>query len=147
MSLFPANNVVVPIDFSDLSTRALGQAKTIVGEMSGLHVVHALPPIPYGEPGIMTGMITEQTRVDNAKKALEEVIDELGATGAQAVVLSELAGNAAWAIAQYADNVNADLIVLPSHGRTGLARIAIGSVAERVVRFAHCPVLVMRDSK
>lgn len=144
MSLFPAKTVVVPIDFSELSINALAEAAKLVEEIGGLHAVHALPPIPYGEPGILTGMITEQTRVDNARKALEEVLDELGAAGAHPVVLSELAGNAAYAIAQYADEIKADLIVLPSHGRTGLSRIAIGSVAERVVRFAHCPVLVMR---
>ena len=48
-------------------------------------------------------------------------------------------------IAKYAEEHHTDLIVLPSHGRTGLARLMIGSVAERVVRLAHCPVLVIRE--
>ena len=47
-------------------------------------------------------------------------------------------------IAQYAEEAKADLIVLPSHGRSGLQRLLIGSVAERVVRHAPCPVLVVR---
>ena len=48
-------------------------------------------------------------------------------------------------ISHYAQVHGIDLIVLPSHGRTGLARLMIGSVAERVVRLAHCPVLVLRE--
>ena len=44
-----------------------------------------------------------------------------------------------------ADEWGADLIVMPSHGRSGVKRLLIGSVAERVVRLAHCPVLVLRD--
>jgi nucleotide-binding universal stress UspA family protein len=48
-------------------------------------------------------------------------------------------------IAQFAQRDQSELIVLPSHGRTGLARLMIGSVAERVVRLAHCPVLVLRN--
>jgi len=147
MSLFPATKLVVPVDFSELSTRALETAAPMVAEIGGLYAVHALPPIPYGEPGVMTGLITEHTRVENARRALETILDEVGAKGAHAVILSESSGNAAYAIAQYADQIDAEVIVLPSHGRTGLARIAIGSVAERVVRFAKCPVLVLREPK
>ena len=48
-------------------------------------------------------------------------------------------------ITKHAETVHADLIVMPSHGRTGLKRLLIGSVAERVVRLAQCPVLVLRS--
>ena len=47
-------------------------------------------------------------------------------------------------IADVAAKLGADLIVMPSHGRTGIERMLIGSVAERVLRLAHCPVLVLR---
>ena len=53
-------------------------------------------------------------------------------------------GNPPHGIADFAEQIDADLIVMPSHGRTGLKRLLIGSVAERVVRLAHCPVLVLR---
>ncbi|MGC3968366.1 MAG: universal stress protein [Pirellulales bacterium] len=53
-------------------------------------------------------------------------------------------GEAGHEIAGFAQTHHADLIVLPSHGRTGLSRLLIGSTAERVVRLAHCPVLVLR---
>jgi len=47
-------------------------------------------------------------------------------------------------IAAFAERLKADLIVMPSHGRSGLTRLLIGSVAERVLRLAHCPVLILR---
>jgi nucleotide-binding universal stress UspA family protein len=53
-------------------------------------------------------------------------------------------GDAGHEIVALAEKVHADLLVMPSHGRTGLKRLLIGSVAERVVRLAHCPVLVLR---
>ena len=54
-------------------------------------------------------------------------------------------GDAGHEIANLAERRGAELIVLPSHGRTGIKRLLIGSVAERVVRLAHCPVLVLRS--
>jgi nucleotide-binding universal stress UspA family protein len=48
-------------------------------------------------------------------------------------------------IAQYAEEIKADAIIMPSHGRRGLKRLLIGSVAERVVRLAHCPVFVLKS--
>ena len=56
-----------------------------------------------------------------------------------------LFGDPGHEITEFAERVKADLIVMPSHGRTGLSRLLIGSVAERVIRLAHCPVLVLRD--
>jgi nucleotide-binding universal stress UspA family protein len=54
-------------------------------------------------------------------------------------------GDLAREIADFAQSCHADLIVLPSHGRTGISRLLIGFVAERVVRRARCPVLVLRQ--
>ena len=48
-------------------------------------------------------------------------------------------------IADFAQQTHAELIVMPSHGRTGVKRLLIGSVTERVLRLAHCPVLVLRS--
>jgi nucleotide-binding universal stress UspA family protein len=57
------------------------------------------------------------------------------------------AGDAAEKIVEHAGRLDADLIVLGTHGRTGLKRLLIGSVAEKVVRLASCPVLVVREKK
>ena len=53
-------------------------------------------------------------------------------------------GDAGSEIVSYADRVSAELIVIPSHGRSGIKHLLMGSVAERVVRHAHCPVLVLK---
>ena len=64
-----------------------------------------------------------------------------GAPGARPAVLT---GDAGIAVAEYATRVNADLIVVPSHGYHGLKRLLLGSTAERIIRHAHCSVLVLR---
>ena len=78
---------------------------------------------------------TELDRVAKARLA--------GAKSVSVVVLQHK--SAAQAICEYAKSCNADLIVLGTHGRTGLAHMLIGSVAERVVRHAECPVLTLRS--
>jgi nucleotide-binding universal stress UspA family protein len=72
---------------------------------------------------------------------LSERLTDAKYQGAEKVVLF---GDPGHEIADYSQREQADLIVLPSHGRTGISRMLIGSVAERVVRLAHCPVLVLR---
>ncbi|MBC6475301.1 MAG: universal stress protein [Hormoscilla sp. GM102CHS1] len=64
----------------------------------------------------------------------------------QRVNFSVLVENPSEKIIDYPNTFDINLIVIPSHGRTGISRFLLGSVAERVVRFAHCPVLVLRRS-
>ena len=76
------------------------------------------------------------------KKALK---DKLADPKFDGVHIAITFGDAGQEVAEFAQSVKAGLIVMPSHGRTGLKHLLIGSVAERVVRLAHCPVLVLRD--
>ncbi|MCP6770051.1 universal stress protein, partial [Klebsiella pneumoniae] len=73
--------------------------------------------------------------------ALREKLAGPQYAGIQTAVLR---GEPAHGIANYAQEKGIELIVIPSHGRTGITRLLIGSVAERVVRLAHCPVMVLR---
>ncbi len=73
---------------------------------------------------------------------LEQFLCQAGIEGR--LELHILEGDPGHEIVKLADTLKADLIVMPSHGRTGLAHVLIGSVAERVIRLAHCPVLVLR---
>ncbi len=139
----PAETVVVPVDFSELSLDALAQAQSLATSADALHVLHVLPPILATEPGVVWGRVDDRSRYEHALEALRKVLDERGLKGTPHVRVSA-SGNASWEIVQFAQEVGAKLIVLPSHGRHGLTRLAIGSVAERVVRFASCPVLVLR---
>ena len=139
---FPTQNpVVVPVDFSEPSLAAVEVARTLVDAPSHLHVIHVLPPISPMDPGVVWDAWNDASRAEHAKNALRE---RLGADAGE-YGIDVRVGDPAREIAERAKELQAGLIVLPSHGRTGAARLLIGSVAERVVRHAHCPVLVLRD--
>ena len=142
MSWFPPKSVVVPVDFSDLSFSALDKALDIVATPEDIHVLHVLAAMEAADPGVIWGEVDNKSRSHHAELALRERLDDEKYAG---VDLAVGFGDAGQEIADYAKRIGADLIVLPSHGRTGLTRLLIGSVAERVVRLAHCPVLVLRD--
>lgn len=139
MSFLPKKCVLVPIDFSDASLAAIDVARELVGEASGLHAIHVLPQLSPMEPGVIWGTVDDDSRRKHATEALKEKL--AGHNGCQIKVAF---GGPSHEIVDYANEINADLIVFPSHGRTGAARIVLGSVAEGVTRHAHCPVLVLR---
>ncbi len=141
MSWFQNQNVLVPIDFSEESFGALDVALQVVSDASQITVMHVLQDLSPLEAGEVWGVIDPQTRLENVTKALRERLqDEKYAR----VRIEVLLGDPAHGIANYAQQEKVGLIVIPSHGRTGLTRLLIGSTAERVVRLAHCPVLVLR---
>lgn len=141
MSWLPKENIVVPCDFSEESFAAVDTALEMVSSPSRIHVLHVLAELAAGEPGVVWGTVDEESRREHAKQALSEKLSDPKYEGIDIVIGF---GNAGHEVADYAKSTNADLIVLPSHGRTGIARLLIGSVAERVVRLAPCPVLVLR---
>jgi len=141
MSWLPKQNVLVPVDFSEQSIKAVDLALDLVEDTSHVHVVHVLPPVSYVEPGVVWIVDDDDARRHRLKLALKE---RLASPQYEKVQLHVLIGDPGETIADLAAELKADLIVLPSHGRTGLKRLLIGSVAERVVRLAHCPVLVLR---
>lgn len=140
MKFFPKTNVVVPLDFSDESLAALTTALDLVDAPQHIAVVHVLQDLSPLEAGEVWGVVDPQTRIATAKEAL---VNRLGDKYGP-VQIEVLLGDPAAAIASFAQDQKAQLIVLPSHGRTGISRLLIGSTAERVVRLAHCPVLVLR---
>ena len=141
MAYFPRSCVIVPVDFSADSLAALEVGRQLVSKPEELHVVHVVIDITPLEAGEVWGVIDPQARVEQVAKVLREKLADAKYKGVHTAVLL---GEPAHGIANYAQEKHADLIVIPSHGRTGLTRLLIGSVAERVVRLAHCPVLVLR---
>jgi nucleotide-binding universal stress UspA family protein len=141
MAYFPKRNVIVPVDFSSESIAAVGVARQLVDSPANLHIIHVLIDVAPLEAGEVWGVIDQQPRIEQAEKALRT---KFAGTEYQGATIAVLLGEPAHGIADYAQEKKADLIVIPSHGRTGITRLLIGSVAERVVRLAHCPVLVLR---
>jgi nucleotide-binding universal stress UspA family protein len=141
MSWYPKKCVVVPYDFSERSGQALEIARDLVSDMALLHVVHVLPTITASDPGMIWDVVDNDARKRDVERAFREGFAASPFHKAEFHVAFGDPGNE---IAAYAETLKADLIVMPSHGRSGLNRLLIGSVAERVVRLAHCPVLVLR---
>jgi nucleotide-binding universal stress UspA family protein len=141
MTWFPKKSVVVPVDFSAESIAAIDVGLALVDQPSHLHVIHVVIDITPLEAGEVWGVIDPQTRLDQMQKALNQRLADAKYRGIQQAVVM---GDPAHGIANFAEEKKAELIVIPSHGRTGLTRLLIGSTAERVVRLAHCPVLVLR---
>lgn len=141
MAWFPKQTVIVPVDFSPESLAAIDVGLELVAQPANLHVVHVVIDITPLEAGEVWGVVDPQTRIEQMRKVLDERLAEARFAQVQKAVIL---GEPAHGIANYAEEHKADMIVIPSHGRTGLTRLLIGSVAERVVRLAHCPVLVLR---
>jgi nucleotide-binding universal stress UspA family protein len=131
--------VLVPVDYSDESRRALAVGCEAVSDSGVLHVTHV---ISSPTVGIVSSSASSQERAKSDLARLEQFLADAGVDGSFRLHILE--GDPGHAIVQLADALQADLIVMPSHGRTGIAHVLIGSVAERVVRLAHCPVLVLR---
>ena len=140
MSWLPRKCVVVPYDFSEESLAAIRLGREMVQEPSSLHVIHVLPELTATEPGVIWSTVDDAGRMEHALQAMEERI-----TTIPGVQMKVGFGDPGHVITDTASEVGADLIVIPSHGRTGVKRLLLGSVAERVVRLAHCPVLVLRS--
>lgn len=139
MSTFGRNVVLVPVDYSAESQRALAVGCEAVATSGVLHVTHVIAPPPVGV--VSSGVNTKQQAIDDLAR-LEQFLQDAGVEGS--FKLHILAGDPGHEIVKLADALQADLIVMPSHGRAGIAHVLIDSVAERVVRLAHCPVLVLR---
>ena len=145
--------VVVGIDFSELGNSALDEAIALAAERfeATLHVVHVAesegPLLRMTLPGGARSL-TKQEAMDflteHVKKHLaERRADELDLPDDRAEVHVRV-GVPSDELTQVASDKNADLVVVGTHGRTGLSRILLGSVAEATVRKAACPVLVIR---
>ena len=141
MAWLPKRSVVVPVDFSDDSFAALDTARLLVGLPGDLHVVHVLPSFEPNDFESVWMAVAPEARQEHALKALKDRVEKQGLAGVSVHVVF---GEAGHAVADFAAEQKAELVVLPSHGRTGISRVLIGSTAERIVRLCHCPVLVLR---
>lgn len=142
MSGLHPKKTIVPIDYGEMSFSALDRAIEIAGEDGVVEVVHVLVELSAMEPGNLYGTVSDESRVktveENLRKRLSD--DKYSNVNVHAVV-----GDAGREIVELAEREGADLIVIPSHGYGFFKHMMLGSVAERVVRLAHCPVLVLRS--
>jgi nucleotide-binding universal stress UspA family protein len=145
----PIRNILVARDFSPCSERALETALALADRSGAtLHVVHAdvLHADPYGEPDDAAGSLDklrERLKEDVERDRDESARFDPGSVKMEHAVVRDVA--AAPALIRYVEEHDIDLIVMGTHGRTGLRRMLLGSVAEEVIRWVPCPVLTMRS--
>lgn len=140
--------VLVPTDFSETSEVALRYGKAFARAFgAALHVVHVVQE-PFAQPwaveayGFSLAALQEEWQRDAATR-LEGLLDPEERRALNAV-LATLLGHPYVEILRYAKEREVDLIVLGTHGRGPLGHLVMGSVAERIVRKAPCPVLTVR---
>ena len=146
MPLFTQKPIIVPWDYSDMSKNALAKAFELAESGEQIEVIH-VTPYPSAvdvEPTVIWGSYSEEVIRENLTNSFRDDIPEDKYPG---IVFSALFGDPGTKISDRAKAVDAGLIVISSHGRKGLKRLLLGSVAERVIRLAPCPVLVLRDDE
>ena len=154
-SPFRLNKILVPIDFSDCSKKALRYAIPLAKQhQAGIALLYVVAAPAYYAVGDGGGFNYLSFEPDYAsveaemRVSGERQLSALAAAEARGEVYADAlvrTGSPAFEIIDVANNLPADLIVISTHGRTGLKHVLLGSVAEHVIRHAPCPVLVVRE--
>lgn len=142
------NNILVATDFGEASEAALNYGRDLARTYgSSLHVLHTADDvmIRFAAEGAMAFLPELQTEVENsARHRIDALVTDEDRTQLRAKTVVGTSLSPADTIVQYATEHGIDLIVMGTHGRKALAHLLMGSVAERVVRTAPCPVLTVR---
>jgi nucleotide-binding universal stress UspA family protein len=152
MKTLSIQNIIVPIDFSKMSVQAIQIAKQLARRFgASIHLAHArqlnygldcVAPAPPNIP--FSFMPYEQNAEQSALKELKRVASE---TGVSSAICDVLGGAPPFdEICRLSHKIPAELVVVPTHGRTGLKHVFLGSTAERIVQHSTCPVLVTRGN-
>ncbi|MGE0821883.1 MAG: universal stress protein [Candidatus Binatia bacterium] len=141
-------SILVPFDFSEFSEKALTWAIQMAKQLHGrITILHVIPAFDSSSPVFSTGAFPIAELQDNLQAEAEDKAKALVA-GTESAPISihtqVVIGDPFQEICRVAAADKIDLIIMGSHGRTGLRHVLLGSVAERVVRHAECPVLVVR---
>jgi nucleotide-binding universal stress UspA family protein len=138
------SRVLVPLDRSPLAEQALGQGVAIARASGAtLDVVSVYEPIVLGVPQQDS---LDQAGLDATRQYLEAVAAELSSSSTVSTTHATYKGNAVECISTRAREIDADLVVITSHGRTGLSRMWLGSVADGLIRHSRVPVLLLRPT-
>jgi nucleotide-binding universal stress UspA family protein len=141
--------ILCPIDFSPGAQRAMRVAARVATESEAeLTLVHAwyVPPMEFAGEYSLSGDVMQQMS-DGAAQALDAATREVQALGVKRVTSTLVTGLPWSKIVELAGDPEVDLVVVGTHGRTGLARVLLGSVAETIVRHAPCSVLTVRPDR
>jgi universal stress protein A len=132
--------ILCPVDFSEFN-HAANEYASMLASSTGARIIYLhtyLPDVLYGNPELFDSKQKERHLLQKMEETYQPTVD-----GVEASYVVEF-GTPADRIVDYATSYEIDMIVLGTHGRTGLRRVVMGSVAEAVVRSAECPVLAIK---
>jgi len=142
---FTPKLILAPCDFSESSPIALGHAASLATQFGAtLVLLHVIEPV---QPGFLTEGTLSRQEQGLLRERAGQKLAEFAKTHAGQAKLGRMlvkSGRPWEAIVEVAEKIACDVIVMGTHGYSGLKHAVIGSVAERVVRFAPCPVLTVR---
>jgi nucleotide-binding universal stress UspA family protein len=139
--------ILVPLDGSELAKLALDHAeklaKTFEAEIILFQVVPFMPI--YGSPELVTPLIVDEKQKEAAEKYLANLTEELKKKGLKTTSMVRTGQQVAVEIIDFAKESGVDLIVMCTHGRSGITRWVLGSVALKVLARAETPILLLRS--
>lgn len=137
--------ILVPVDFSPQATRLIEIASDLAAPDGVVRLLHVVEWVPSVVEGTFVGYAdAKQVRTLHAE-SVRKLEDYAKASAAPRVECEVVEGTAAPAILDVAKREGSDLIVMATHGRAGLGHLLLGNVAEKILRRAACPVLVVRS--
>lgn len=143
---FSLKKILVPIDFSECSKKALRYAVPLAQQFgASVSLLYVIPAnYPVGEFGMIDFAYFEKEMRTSGEKQLAELVQtEVGSKVPSSTRVR--VGRPVAQVLAHAQEEGVDLIVVSTHGHTGLRHVLLGSVAENIVRYSPCPVLVVRE--
>ena len=139
--------ILVPLDGSELAKKALIQAEKLAKAFdSEIILLQVVPFMPiYGAPELVTPLIVDEKHKESAERYLTNLADELRARGHKVSATVKTGQQVAPEIIDFAKANGADLIVMNTHGRSGISRWFVGSVTLKVLTRAETPILLVRS--
>jgi len=138
------SKILVPLDFSEHAEAALAYAVGLAkGFGAAVHLVHVYPVTTYAAPPLLPGPVVVGQFRDESQRVFDELMTRVKRDYSPDISGSLREGVPHVEILRCASDIGADMIVMGTHGHTGLEHLLLGSVAERVVRGAQVPVLTV----
>jgi len=139
--------ILVPLDGSDLAKKALDHAEKL-GKFfeSEILLFQVVPFMPiYGSPELVTPLIVDEKQKESAEKYLSTLAEGLRQRGFKVTTIVRTGQQVAVEIIDFAKESGVDLIIMSTHGRSGISRWVLGSIAHKVLIRAEAPTLLIRS--
>jgi nucleotide-binding universal stress UspA family protein len=137
--------ILVPLDGSELAKKALDQAEQLAKAFDAeIILLQVIPFMPiYGSPELVTPLIVDEKQKELAEKYLNNLTEDLKKRGLKVTAMVKTGQQVAVEIIDFAKDSKVDLIVMCTHGRSGITRWVLGSVAHKVITRAETPILLI----